>query len=86
LTRRSDPFSRGAYSCVLVGGVDARETLACPVDGVLWFAGEATAADGEGGTVAGALASVGIQLLLKIRTLVRTAGAKRRISHVEPEI
>jgi monoamine oxidase len=49
-----DPFARGAYSYVLVGGEAAREALAAPVDGMIWFAGEATAA-GEGGTVAGAL-------------------------------
>jgi monoamine oxidase len=52
-----DPFARGASSYVLVGGERARQTLATPVDGVLWFAGEATAAGGEGGTVAGALQS-----------------------------
>jgi monoamine oxidase len=52
-----DPFARGAYSYVLVGGERARETLAQPVDGVLWFAGEACASHGEGGTVAGALES-----------------------------
>jgi hypothetical protein len=37
--------------------VPCREDLASPVDGVVWFAGEATAAGGEGGTVAGALQS-----------------------------
>lgn len=52
-----DPFARGAYSYLLVGGERAREALAAPVDGALWFAGEATAAGGEGGTVAGALLS-----------------------------
>lgn len=35
----------------------ARAALAAPIDGMLWFAGEATAAGGEGGTVAGALQS-----------------------------
>lgn len=52
-----DPFARGAYSYVLVGGERAREALAAPVEGVLWFAGEYVAAGGEGGTVAGALQS-----------------------------
>ncbi len=52
-----DPFARGAYSYALVGGENAREALAAAIDGRLWFAGEATAADGEGGTVAGALTS-----------------------------
>jgi monoamine oxidase len=52
-----DPFARGAYSYVLVGSENARETLAAPIGGRLWFAGEATAGHGEGGTVAGALES-----------------------------
>jgi len=50
-----DPFTRGAYSYVAVGGTRARETLAASVDGTLFFAGEATATDGQSGTVNGAL-------------------------------
>ena len=50
-----DPFARGAYSYVLVGGADARAGLAAPVDEALFFAGEATSGDGQGGTVNGAL-------------------------------
>lgn len=50
-----DPFARGAYSYVAVGGGDARNTLAAPVDDTLFFAGEATSFDGQGGTVNGAL-------------------------------
>ena len=49
-----DPLSRGAYSYVTVGGREARAELARPLDGTLFFAGEATAAGGEGGTVNGA--------------------------------
>jgi monoamine oxidase len=52
-----DPFARGAYSYVLVGGVNARATLAAPVENTLFFAGEATSTDGQGGTVNGALES-----------------------------
>jgi monoamine oxidase len=52
-----DPFSRGAYSYLAVGGEDAHEALAASISDTLFFAGEATATDGEGGTVAGALAS-----------------------------
>ncbi len=52
-----DPFSRGAYSYVATGGGKARTELAAPVDDVLFFAGEATAATSESGTVAGALQS-----------------------------
>jgi monoamine oxidase len=50
-----DPFARGAYSYVAVGGGDARAVLAEPLDGTLFFAGEATSNDGQGGTVNGAL-------------------------------
>ena len=37
-----DPYARGAYSYVTVGGVDAVATYAEPVDDTLYFAGEAT--------------------------------------------
>ncbi len=50
-----DQFARGAYSYVAVGGADARAVLAAPVDNTLFFAGEATSVDGQGGTVNGAL-------------------------------
>jgi monoamine oxidase len=52
-----DPFARGAYSYVGVGGSTAREELAAPVDGTLFFAGEATDTEGEAATVTGALHS-----------------------------
>src|SRR5262249_23108730 len=54
---RRDPFSRGAYSYVAVGGRKAHSGLAASLDGTLFFAGEATDDSGESGTVAGALAS-----------------------------
>lgn len=50
-----DPFARGAYSYVLVNGESAREELGAPLDDTLFFAGEATSSDGQGGTVNGAL-------------------------------
>jgi monoamine oxidase len=50
-----DPFARGAYSYVAVGGGRARAALAASVDDTLFFAGEATSNDGQGGTVNGAL-------------------------------
>jgi monoamine oxidase len=52
-----DPFSRGAYSYPLVGGHDAAISLARPVHGTLFFAGEAADAEGRNGTVHGAIAS-----------------------------
>ena len=52
----ADPWSRGGYSYVLVGGTGAREALAQPLEETLYFAGEATDKQ-EAGTVAGALRS-----------------------------
>src|SRR5208283_3603122 len=52
----SDPFARGAYSYVLVGGQGARAALSEAHDATLFFAGEATSED-EPGTVSGALNS-----------------------------
>ena len=52
-----DPFARGAYSYVAVGGHGARRALAGPLRDTLFFAGEATDHEGEHGTVAGALQS-----------------------------
>jgi monoamine oxidase len=52
----SDPFSRGAYTYPRVGGMAAQRALARPVEGTLFFAGEATDPD-QTATVAGAIAS-----------------------------
>lgn len=54
---QQDPFARGAYSYVTVGGSEARTALAHPIEDTLFFAGEATDAAGEAGTVTGALQS-----------------------------
>lgn len=54
---QADPFARGAYSYVAVGGVDAPAALAEPVAGTLFWAGEATNTDGHTGTVHGAIAT-----------------------------
>lgn len=51
----ADPFARGAYSYVTVGGCGARAALAAPLEGTLFFAGEASADGTEAGTVGGAL-------------------------------
>ena len=52
-----DPFARGAYSYVAVGGSSAREQLAMPLQSALFFAGEATDTTGDPATVTGALRS-----------------------------
>jgi monoamine oxidase len=54
---QNDPYARGAYSYVAVGGHGAREALAAPLRKTLYFAGEATDFEGEPATVAGALQS-----------------------------
>jgi monoamine oxidase len=53
---QTDPFARGAYSYIAVGGESARDELAEPLEDTLFFAGEATATD-EAATVTGALQS-----------------------------
>jgi monoamine oxidase len=53
---QADPYACGAYSYLRVNGGDARERLAEPVEGRLFFAGEATASQ-DAGTVSGALDS-----------------------------
>ena len=50
----ADPFFCGAYSYVITGAGNARNALGTPIGNTLFFAGEATATDGQGGTVSGA--------------------------------
>ena len=52
-----DPFARGAYGYVRVGGLEALRRWGEPVEDTLYFAGEATNAEGYIGTVHGAMAS-----------------------------
>ena len=65
-----DPFSRGAYSYARVGGSNAAKNLAKPVDGTLFFAGEATGTEGRTGTVEGAIAT-GLRAARQISTRFR---------------
>ena len=53
----ADRFARGAYSYVAVGGTRAHEVLARPVEGTLFFAGEATSGEGLNATMEGAIRS-----------------------------
>ena len=54
---RNDPLTRGAYSYVLAGGIDAWRILAEPLERSLYFAGEATVGDGYNATMEGAVES-----------------------------
>jgi monoamine oxidase len=54
---QADRFARGAYSYVAVGGTRAHEMLSRPVQGTLFFAGEATCGEGLNATMEGALRS-----------------------------
>jgi monoamine oxidase len=53
----SDPWARGAYTVPVTGVDEASRRWAEPVDGVLFFAGEATAERGMRGLVQGAITS-----------------------------
>ena len=53
----ADPYSRGAYTWVPVGGLDASAKLCEPLAGTLFFAGEHTDTTGHWGTVHAALRS-----------------------------
>jgi monoamine oxidase len=52
-----DPYSRGGYSYVCIGGTEAYRTLAAPVEHTLYFAGEATCGKGYNATMEGAVES-----------------------------
>jgi monoamine oxidase len=52
-----DPYTRGGYSYVPVGALDAPEQLRQPVEDTLYFAGEHTDTTGHWGTVHAALAT-----------------------------
>jgi monoamine oxidase len=71
---RADPFSRGAYVYVGVGGSAAQKALAKPVEDTLFFAGEATDAE-QTGTVAGAIAS-GRRAAQEVKGLLRPANRR----------
>jgi len=66
----ADPFSRGAYSYVRVGGIEAPRKAGEPVADTLFFAGEATNTDGHTGTVHGAMATGNRVADEIIRTLI----------------
>jgi monoamine oxidase len=53
----TDPFARGAYSYIVVGGNGSPAKLARPIKRTLFFAGEASDPEGRTGTVHGAIAT-----------------------------
>jgi monoamine oxidase len=53
----ADPFSRGAYSYMPVGGDGAAKILSRGEKNTIYFAGEGTSPDGDNGTVHGAISS-----------------------------
>jgi monoamine oxidase len=53
----ADPFTRGAYSYVPVGALDASEQMSVPIERTLFFAGEHTDLTFNWGTVHGAISS-----------------------------
>lgn len=53
----NDPFTRGAYSYVATGGLNAAKKLNRPIEGTLFFAGEAHAPGPKRATVHGAFES-----------------------------
>ncbi len=61
----ADPLTQGAYSYSAVETRDAYEECCEPVNGKLYFAGEALCSGNESATVEGALAS-GIEVTKKI--------------------
>jgi monoamine oxidase len=73
---QADPFTRGAYSYVPVGGLTAVEELAKPIEETLFFAGEATYYEGQSGMVHGALATgrrAAAEILRVVDTSARAA-------------
>jgi len=74
----NDPFACGAYSYVVTGAGVARASLAAPVDETLFFAGEATSTDGQGGTVSGAF-ETGMRAAREAARALETADAPSRI-------
>lgn len=70
----TDPLACGAYSYVTTGAGAARAALGSPVDDTLFFAGEATSTDGQGGTVSGAFGT-GLRAAAEAAGALEAAGA-----------
>ncbi len=77
----ADPFARGAYSYVRVGGEGARRALARPLAGTLYLAGEACDDGPHAGTVAGALRA-GMAAARRLARAAGPVGGQRRARRV----
>ncbi|MBD5634757.1 MAG: FAD-dependent oxidoreductase, partial [Candidatus Eremiobacteraeota bacterium] len=73
----ADPLACGAYSYVATGAAGARAALGTPLDDTLFFAGEATATDGQGGTVSGAF-ETGNRAAREVIRALESAGVPSR--------
>ncbi|GAC1411891.1 MAG: hypothetical protein NVSMB64_21950 [Candidatus Velthaea sp.] len=74
----TDPFAGGAYSYVVAGAGAARAALGDPVGRTLFFAGEATSTDGQGGTVSGAF-ETGMRAAREVARALHIAAAPSQI-------
>ena len=78
---QADPLSRGAYSYVPAGALDAVLQMATPVRQTLYFAGEHTDTTGHWGTVHAAMGSgirAATQVLMSMKAQVPEATASAR--------
>jgi monoamine oxidase len=82
---QSDPYARGAYSYVRVGGCRARQALAAALLDTLFFAGEAADYEGETGTVAGALQS-GARAARELLAAAGKATGRRAVSRARAKV
>ena len=70
----ADPWSRGSYSYAVPGGADRRADLARPIDGRLFFAGEACSRDSYS-TAHGAYLT-GIEAAAAVAAVIRPDGSR----------
>lgn len=72
-----DPFSLGSYSVARPEAVDCRQALAAPIDGRVFFSGEAAVTDGWAATVAGAYRD-GRRAARDVLSAMEAAGSMRK--------
>lgn len=80
---QKDPFSRGAYSYLVPGGVADQKHLADPIADTLFFAGEATETNSQTGTVDAAIGTglrAARQVAQRGRTMASSSHAPMRLA------